>query len=383
VIGQIRRQSLLLLLSSLSIFIVNTNFANNHRPNYREVDEKEKSYVEFIFNKFLELKRVNKLVAFLNENGYRTKETVTKSGKKAGGNRWSLSSIHSLLTNRIYIGEREVNKKFRTQDQDTLREEERYFCVKGHWPEVISKEMFFDAQRMLENNKKKGRKYVHDYRLTGLIECAECGQKLVGKSGSGRAGKYFYYGHKRKMLIQGDRHLKRCKFENVPATILEEAIISRLKDLSNDKAVVSELVKQTASKSQAGNELQKSLIASKEQERRKLEQKVNNLYEAISEESDRDLRLNLSNMAKDLKNQLDLTLNAILELKNDYEHSSNVVDISEALRLIQVFKNGAFDNLPVSAQAEILKDRIRRILVQDNGVYVGFSVSDLNLFLEF
>ena len=344
----------------------------DHRPNYREVDENERSYVEFIFNKFLELKRINKLVTFLNENGYRTKEITTKSGKKAGGHRWSLSSVHSLLTNRVYIGEREVNKKFRAQNQDDLREDERYFCVKAHWSEIISKEVFFDVQRMLEQNKKKARKYVHDYRLTGLIECAECGQKLVGKSGSGRTGKYFYYGHKRKMLIEGDRHLKRCKIENVPAPILEEAIVSRMKDLSGDRKIIAELVRLTSSKSQANTDLQKSLIAAKEQERRKLEQKIGNLLEAISEENDRDLRMSLTNMTKDLKSQLDQTTAAIVGLKQDYEHSCKVVDITEALKLIQIFKTGAFDALPVSTQAEILKERIRRIVVQENGLYVEY-----------
>ena len=179
----------------------------DHRPNYRDVDEAEKAYVEFIFKKFLELKRLNKLVEFLNKNGYKTKEVLTKNGKKIGGNRWSIGSVHLLLTNRIYIGEREVNKKFRGHDAQKLQEDERYFCVKAHWGELISSELFFDVQRLLEQNKKKARKYVHEYRLTGLIECAECGTRLTGKSGNGIGGKYFYYGHKRKMLVQGDRHL--------------------------------------------------------------------------------------------------------------------------------------------------------------------------------
>jgi hypothetical protein len=63
-----------------------------HRPNYRAVDENEKPYVEMLFRTFLELKRLNPLLKYLNENGHRTKEFTTKSGKKAGGNRWTISS---------------------------------------------------------------------------------------------------------------------------------------------------------------------------------------------------------------------------------------------------------------------------------------------------
>ena len=174
------------------------------------------------------------------------------------------------------------------------------------------------------------------------------------------------------MLIEGDRHLQRCKIENVPAPILEEAIVSRMKDLSGDSKIITELVRLTSSNSQASTDLQKSLIAAKEQERRKLEQKVENLLEAISEENDRELRLSLSNMTKDLKIQLDQVITATLSLKQDYGDSCKVVDITEALKLIQIFKTGAFDALPVSTQGEILKERIRRIVVQEKGLYVEF-----------
>lgn len=77
----------------------------------------------------------------------------------------------------------------------------------------------------------------------GLIDCSECGQKLIGKSGSGKNAKYFYYGHKRKLLAEGNRHLQRCKFENIPALNIEEAIVSRLKDLSSDRSLIVELAK--------------------------------------------------------------------------------------------------------------------------------------------
>jgi site-specific DNA recombinase len=344
--------------------------AVEHRPNYREIDETERQYVEMIFRKFLELKRLNHVVIYLNEKGYRTKEFVTKSGKKSGGNRWTISSAHSLLTNRSYIAEREVNKRFRTADPEKVKDDDRYFFVDAHWPALVSKELFFDVQRLLEQNKKKARKYIHAYRLTGLIECSECGAKLVGKSGTGKNGKYFYYGHKRKMVIGNDRHLQRCKIENVPALLLEEAVVLRLKDLATDRALVVELVKSTASGSREKLEHQKALIAAKEQERRKLEQKIKNLYDAISEESDKDLRAGLSQKAKETKTQFEQAEMALLELRQDYDQSSNVVDISSVLELMKIFRAGAFDAQPVAAQAEILKGRIRRMIVRDGGVYV-------------
>jgi len=97
---------------------------------------------------------------------------------------------------------------------------------------------------------------------------------------------------------------------------------------------------------------------------------VKQLHEAISEEADRDMRFSLSGVAKDVKKQLEQTESAIRELKQDFENTSNVVDIAEALKFIQIFKNGAFDEQPVTVQAEILKNRIRKIVVRDGKVFV-------------
>ena len=342
----------------------------DHRPNHREVDENERLYVEMIFKKFLEIKRINQLVTYLNEYNYRTKEFVTQSGKKSGGNRWTISSLYSLLTNRSYIGEREVNKRFRGTDPTSLKDEDRYFFVDAQWPALISKDLFFDVQRLLEQNKKKARRYTHEYRLTGSIFCEECGAKLIGKSGTGKNGKYFYYGHMRKLVTMDNRHLHRCSIENIPALQLEEAIIARLKDLATDRELVSEIARTTAVSSRSNSEHKRSLIAAKEQERRKLDQRIKNIYEAVADEVDKEVRSGLTLKAKDICHQLSLAELALAELKREFDETSNVIDISGVMEFIQVFRDSAFDAQPVAAQAEILKSRVRRIKVRDGGVYV-------------
>jgi site-specific DNA recombinase len=344
--------------------------AVENRPNYRDIDKNEQPYVEMIFRKFLELKKLNHLIHYLNDNGHRTKEFTTRKGQKSGGHRWTLSSIYNVLTNRAYIGEREINKRFRSADQDELKDDERYLLVEAHWAPLISRELFFDVQQLLEQNKKKARKYVHEYRLTGLVCCADCGAQMVGKSGKGKNGKYFYYGHKRKMITGNDRHLHRCPMENVPAPLLEESIVSRLKDLSNDRDLVTELAKASSSESKSRIDHQKSLIAAKEQERRRLEQKLDNIYDSISESDDKDLRSGLTVKAKEIKFQLEQATTALVSMKAEYERVANVVDVSEAFEYIKIFKNGAFDAQPVTVQAEILKNRVRRIVVKEDGVYV-------------
>ena len=133
---------------------------------------------------------------------------------------------------------------------------------------------------------------------------------------------------------------------------------------------MAELAKSKASGAKAGVEHQKALMAAKEQERRKLDQKAKNLHDAIAEEADRDLRLALSEKAKEVKKLLDQVESAIFDLKKDYDEANNVGDLSTIMQFIKVFRDGAFDALPIAAQAEILRERVRRIIIRDGGAYV-------------
>ena len=60
----------------------------------------------------------------------------------------------------------------------------------------------------------------------------------------------------------------------------------------------------------------------------------------------------------------------LVDLKREYQESNNVVDISGAMEVVRVFREKAFDAQPVATQSEILKSRVRRIVVRENGVHV-------------
>jgi hypothetical protein len=60
----------------------------------------------------------------------------------------------------------------------------------------------------------------------------------------------------------------------------------------------------------------------------------------------------LSEKAKSVKKLLNEVELAIDDLKRDCEQTDNVIDLSTVLQFIKVFCEGAFDALPLSAQAE-------------------------------
>jgi hypothetical protein len=169
---------------------------------------------------------------------------------------------------------------------------------------------------------------------------------------------------------RSDRHAHRCQIENVPALTLEEAIIGRLKDLSNDRELVQQIAQDSASESTKKTEHTRSLMRAKEQERRKLNQKIKNIYDAVEDETDKTVRAELVVRLKSVNQELVVVENAISELAMDLEASENVVDVSEAMKFLREFREGAFDSMSLAKQAEFLKCRIRKIIVKDGGVYV-------------
>lgn len=138
------------------------------------------------------------MYGYIFRRAYVTKEFVTKKGVKAGGNKWTISSLYSVLTNRAYIGEREINKHARGIRQSDLSEDDKYFFVDAHWPAIVSEDLFYDVQNLLEQNRKKARRYIHQYRLTGIIFCSECGEKLVGNPARDEMENIFITGTKER-----------------------------------------------------------------------------------------------------------------------------------------------------------------------------------------
>lgn len=327
------------------------------------MNEKEKPYVQMIFEMLLKLGTAEKLLHHLNENGYRTKAFVTKNGSPRGGKLWSYTTLHRLLTNPSYIGKREINKDNRHRNQEELPENERYRLVDAQWPAIISGELFQDVQNLLVANANNARKYVHTYRFTGILHCALCGEKLFGKSGKGKGGHYFYYGHFRKFLAHApEKHRQRCPQENIPAVQVEEAIIQRLKLLYKDKRLLTELLRTNGSQREGRIEQIETLIQSKEQDRRRLDKQIDAIVVSMAEAGDSSRKL----LARKLDETMVLKEAVEAEIENlradKAQASAAVIDFDSARKVLGIFHK-SFDGRPVSEQKELLKDVLKRAYV--------------------
>ena len=345
------------------------------RANHRQVNEDEKLLLQLIFKTFLELGSLEQLVDYLNKTAKTTKKRRTKAGKWVGGAKWTSSSLHSVLTNRSYIGEREVNKSNRSVDPRTLKSDDRYYFVDACWEAIIERKTFFDVQERLMLNKKKARKYTHNFILTHYLYCSECGEGLIGKSGHGRNGKHYYYGHKRKKVSGPNRHLKRCKVENIAAFDAESVVIGHLEKLSRDKALLVKLVSAANEDKNEKAREQKRLNRLKIKELQKLSQKVENLIDLIAETSDAPVRESLkTKLGETIRAKEATALEFKLSSQLERETQKQILNMDSVFALLRAFRKGFREESP-SVQALILKDIIRQIIVHPDKLVAEFYSS--------
>jgi hypothetical protein len=127
-------------------------------------------------------------------------------------------------------------------------------------------------------------------------------------------------------------------------------------------------------------EHQKALLSTQEMEAKKLRQKVDNLMDAISDESDKSLRAGLTAKLRELQTQLEHSEASASELRASSSAGGNVADVSSVFALLKAFKNG-FDKVDVSLQAEVLRDVVAGTEIQKEGIQVkifGLSGGNLN-----
>ena len=140
------------------------------------------------------------------------------------GNPWGKSSFTNILRNERYIG------TYRFGD----------VRIKGGMPAIISEQVFYEVQHIMEHKKTQSRRRGNaEYLLTGKLYCGECGDHMVGMSGTGKNGTSHYYymcSHKRPNGNCTKTNVRRDYIEyelarGIRQYVLQNNIIEKIADL--------------------------------------------------------------------------------------------------------------------------------------------------------
>lgn len=195
-----------------------------------KINEVEAEQIRIIFNTLRDQGSVGKTIPIIESLKIYPKSTEQK---KVGieNKKWSYVQLKALLSNPVYVGVKEVNKKNKDADPDSLKPWEAYQMVKASWPAIIEEKLFYEVQNILEENYKLERRRLHDvekriFLLSGILVCGACGRPLCGQSAHGKDQVHRYYAHSFK---RNDG--TKCSVKRIRADDVEQVVINHLTEI--------------------------------------------------------------------------------------------------------------------------------------------------------
>ncbi|MBC2582488.1 recombinase family protein [Clostridium sp. DJ247] len=215
----------------------------------------ELKVVSLIYNKYSEFKSLRKVTQYLLENNIKTKL----------GADWNVRSVSELLSNPTYVkadinvfnylnkkgitttgtpdgihGILTYNKKKGTTQ---YREMDEWIATIAKHEGIIDAAAWLEIQETLKANKTKAPQLgrTHNALLTGILRCGKCGANMTivhgGKDKNGN--KIYYYTCAMKANSKGTR----CDNGNVRVSKIDDVIINKLKEVTNNDNILLEELK--------------------------------------------------------------------------------------------------------------------------------------------
>lgn len=149
---------------------------------------------------------------------YLNKKNILKNGSK-----WTPNSIHTILVNTTYYGERPYGQK-------RIRKDLNASVVIIPVPPIIEKNVFIAVNKLLKSrapaksNTSTSNKAVESNKLlTSMLICGHCECNMVINKGN--SGRYDYYKCRNKIK----HYIDICDTPNLPKEKIEQAVLESLR----------------------------------------------------------------------------------------------------------------------------------------------------------
>lgn len=214
-----------------------------------EIDEAAAPTVRFIFDMFVQGHGNAEIVRALNARGLKT----------GTGAEFKTNSVYNILQNIRYTG------LYKYENVE----------IPGGMPAIIDIETYNKAQTMKNDNRTSFRRKLEGrtYPLTKKLFCARCGEMMIGISGEGHGGKYYYYHCKNRKRTNG------CATRNVRADRIEDAVKSALKNMVLDNDTIISLAEKIYNMNNADRDY--SMLDALSSELHEVESGIKNILSAI------------------------------------------------------------------------------------------------------
>jgi site-specific DNA recombinase len=253
------------------------------------INEHEAKVVRLIFQRTIECVGYTKIIKELNGLGYKTKT----------GNKFSKTSLYSILTNEKYTGlyvfNRSVSKDMDGKRSNKSKDEAEIVKVEGIVPVIISREDFEKAAEVKISNRNTESGQAHSrevYLLSGKIICGVCGNKYVGTRNK--------CGRNKSILVRygcNRRHrgtVDACSNKEIRREYIETFVLEKLSALIFDDKLIPAVAEQYNKKISELNKTGDSELAVLNKNLRSLNKKIDNIVNLMAESGSASLMSKLS-----------------------------------------------------------------------------------------
>ncbi len=129
------------------------------------VNGDESDQVRSIFELYVDLGSLMKVVEELDHRKWRKKSWTTRDGKHHEGGPWNRVSLRRLLTEPLYIGMQKLGDEVFDGEHDA----------------IVSKSLFAKVQKLIDDNRSTGgaaHRNRHGALLRGMLRCGDCDAPL-------------------------------------------------------------------------------------------------------------------------------------------------------------------------------------------------------------
>lgn len=205
------------------------------------VNREEAEIVHYIFDRYIAGVGATAICYELEEAGHKT---------KIGNSHWSPPQILAIIRNEKYVGDLMQGKTFTldplTKTKRINRGERDRYLIRNHHEPIISREVFAEANRILEkrsqicgeNASVKRERYSKKYPFSSKLICGFCGEYLTRKS--------WHTGTPYEKINWGCRVSTRKGKKNCPCSkhihekVIQDAFVASFNSLAKmDEAIVS------------------------------------------------------------------------------------------------------------------------------------------------
>ena len=190
----------------------------------------EAARVREIFDLYLDLRSLLPVVQELDSRQWTNKIWLTRKGRNKGGRTFDKCSIHSLLTNPVYVG--------KIRHKELLHD--------GEHEAIVNSKVFESVNSMLKAHGRKsveGKRLInrHEALLKGLLYCPGCGYTMVHNVNK-RASKLYRYYVCQTAIKRGRQH---CDTGSIPAGAIEAAVLDEIRCIVEDEGLKREVYDQS------------------------------------------------------------------------------------------------------------------------------------------